>query len=83
MQAMYCRRAREFDIILHASKCVHHKFCSTLRASIMHRAVLNVSATEGRESSIVVLHQGSTSAQKRPKHLGGSMLMLCGVEQCS
>ena len=49
----------------------------------MRRAVLNVSTTEGRESSIVVLHQGSSSAQKRLKHLGGSMLMLCGVEQCS
>jgi len=83
MQAMYCWRAREFDIVLHASQCVHHKFCSTFRASIMRRAVLNVSTTEGRESSIVVLHQGSSSAQKRLKHLGGSMLMLCGVEQCS
>jgi hypothetical protein len=32
-----------------------HKFCLTLRASIMRLAVLKVSATDGKESNMVVL----------------------------
>jgi hypothetical protein len=46
---------RKIDMNL---KSIHHIFCRALRASIMRRAVLKVSATEGKVSNKVVLHHG-------------------------
>jgi hypothetical protein len=49
------REANRVDIALHVLRQIYHKFCRALSASIMRRAVLKVSATDGKESNIVVL----------------------------